>query len=527
MQHKWKVVEGGAGAGAGGGGGDQRRRCVTASLSMLIAATLAFLAYVAFFPYDGAGGLYRWWRCEGCGDAAGGVAFDEAAMAQGPTAGGARRRSPTTLSHIVFGVGASARTWDKRRGYAELWWRPGEMRGHVWLDEQPVGPWPAATCPPYRVSADASRFGDRASASRMARIVADSFLAVTAEMANGTTDSPEARWFVMGDDDTVFFPDNLVAVLNKYDHEEMYYVGAPSESVEQDVMHSYGMAFGGGGFAVSYPAAAELAKAIDGCLERYRLFYGSDQRVQACLSELGVPLTREPGFHQVDVRGDAYGMLAAHPLAPLVSLHHLDHIEPISPGGQHGSPLDAARRLVRASRLDQARSLQQAFCYQRGPRYTWSVSVSWGYTVQLYPWAVAPHELEVPLRTFKTWRSWADGPFVFNTRPLSRDDACAQRAVFFLSAARNDTSSRGRGRSRATMTEYTRRVAKPGAKECDRPSFLAASTVHTVRVFAPKMSPNEWTRAPRRHCCSTKRTRFGTELEVRIRYCGRGELTTP
>ncbi|KAF0932736.1 hypothetical protein E2562_012077 [Oryza meyeriana var. granulata] len=491
MLHKWKVAEGcGGGGGGGGGGGDQRRRCVTASLSMLIAATLAFLAYVAFFPYDGAGGLYRWWRCEGCGGEAGGFAFDEAAMAQGPTPGGAGRRAPTTLSHIVFGIGASARTWDKRRGYAELWWRPGEMRGHVWLDEQPVGPWPAATCPPYRISADASRFGDRASASRMARIVADSFLAITAEMANGTTDSPEARWFVMGDDDTLFFPDNLVAVLNKYDHEEMYYVGAPSESVEQNVMHSYGMAFGGGGFAVSYPAAAELAKAIDGCLDRYSLFYGSDQRVQACLSELGIPLTRERGFHQVDIRGDAYGMLAAHPVAPLVSLHHLDHIEPISPGG--GSPLDAVRQLVGASRLDPARSLQQAFCYQRGPRYTWSVSVAWGYTVQLYPWTLAPHELEVPLRTFKTWRSWADGPFVFNTRPLRHDDACAQPAVFFLSGARNETSSRGR--ARATVTEYARRAAKPGAKECDRPSFLAASTVRTVRVFAPKMSPNEWTR---------------------------------
>jgi hypothetical protein len=37
---------------------------------------------------------------------------------------------------------------------------------------------------------------------------------------------------VIGDNDTVFFPDNLVAVLNKYDHAEMYYVGAPSESVE-------------------------------------------------------------------------------------------------------------------------------------------------------------------------------------------------------------------------------------------------------------------------------------------------------
>jgi hypothetical protein len=27
----------------------------------------------------------------------------------------------------------------------------------------------------------------------------------------------------------------------------------------------------------------------------------SDERVHACLSELGIPLTREPGFHQVNV----------------------------------------------------------------------------------------------------------------------------------------------------------------------------------------------------------------------------------
>ena len=103
---------------------------------------------------------------------------------------------------------------------------------------------------------------------------------------------------------------------------------------------------------------------------------------------------------QVDIRGDAYGMLAAHPVAPLVSLHHLDHVEPITPRGK--TALDAVRPLVGASRFDPARVLQQSFCYQRGPGYVWSVSVAWGYTVQLYPWAVAPHELEVPLRTFRT-----------------------------------------------------------------------------------------------------------------------------
>ena len=188
---------------------------------------------------------------------------------------------------------------------------------------------------------------------------------------------------------------------------------------------------------------------------------------------------------QVDIRGDAYGMLAAHPVAPLVSLHHLDHVEPISPTGH--TPLDAVKPLVRASRFDSARLLQQAFCYQNGPGYTWSVSIAWGYTVQVYPWAIAPHELEVPLQTFKTWRSWSNGPFVFNTRPLL-GNPCYRPAMFFLSHVRNGTGS-GAG----TVSEYARHAVK-SEKECEQASFRAASTVHTVKVFAPKMSQNAWKR---------------------------------
>lgn len=434
-----------------------------------------------------------------------------------PPAAAVSTSTATTLQHVVFGIAASSRFWDKRKEYIKVWWRPrGAMRGYVWLDRK-VRESNMSTArtglPDIRISSDTSAFpythrrGHR-SAIRISRIVSETF----------RLDLPGVRWFVMGDDDTVFFPDNLVAVLSKYDHEEMYYVGAPSESVEQDVMHSYGTAFGGGGFAVSYPAAAALATAIDGCLDRYRYFFGSDERVKACLSELGVPLTREPGFHQVDIRGDAYGMLAAHPVAPLVSLHHLDHVAPISPQGK--TALDAVRPLVGASRFDPARALQQSFCYQRGPGYVWSVSVSWGYTVQVYPWAVAAHELEVPLQTFRTWRSWADGPFVFNTRPLSPHDACARPAMFFLGRVRNGTA-------RTTVTEYARRAGAAPSKECDKASFRAASTVHTVRVIAPRMSESDWRRAPRRQCCKTKRTRWGSVLEVRIRRCGRGELTSP
>ena len=59
------------------------------------------------------------------------------------------------------------------------------------------------------------------------------------------------------------------------------------------------MAFGGGGFAISYPLARALEKMQDRCIQRYPGLFASDDRMQACMAELGVPLTKELGFHQV------------------------------------------------------------------------------------------------------------------------------------------------------------------------------------------------------------------------------------
>lgn len=105
----------------------------------------------------------------------------------------------------------------------------------------------------------------------------------------------------MGDDDTVFVTDNLIRVLRKYDHGQMYYIGSLSESHLQNIFFSYGMAYGGGGFAISYPLAVALSKIQDRCIQRYPALYGSDDRIQACMAELGVPLTKEQGFHQVRI----------------------------------------------------------------------------------------------------------------------------------------------------------------------------------------------------------------------------------
>ncbi|KAJ6317698.1 hypothetical protein OIU76_013273 [Salix suchowensis] len=203
-----------------------------------------------------------------------------------------RSGQPTNISHILFCIGGSTATWHNRSRYSSIWWVPNVTRGFVWLDQEPNSTQTDKNVPAVMVSSPEwtrFKFSSSRSAVRIARVISDS---VKLRL-------PGVRWFVMGDDDTVYYTDNLVSVLSRYDHNQMWYIGGNSESVEQDAMHSYDMAFGGGGFALSYPLAERLVNMLDGCLERYYYFYGSDQRIWACISEIGVPLTRERGFHQV------------------------------------------------------------------------------------------------------------------------------------------------------------------------------------------------------------------------------------
>lgn len=83
----------------------------------------------------------------------------------------------TNITHILFGIGGSVKSWKDRQQYIKLQWKPNITRGFVWLDQKPYHnmTWPD-TVPPYKVSEDTSRFkyscayGSR-SAVRIARIV--------------------------------------------------------------------------------------------------------------------------------------------------------------------------------------------------------------------------------------------------------------------------------------------------------------------------------------------------------------------
>ncbi|KAF7845460.1 transferring glycosyl group transferase [Senna tora] len=418
---------------------------------------------------------------------------------------------PTNISHVVFGIAGSAKTWPKRHPYVELYWRPNVTRGFVWLDEKPPQnvTWPD-TSPPYKVSADTSSFnytcwyGNR-SAIRLTRIVKETF----------QLGLENVRWFVMGDDDTLFFPDNLVTVLAKYDHNDLYYIGDQSESVEQDVIHSYNTAFGGGGYAISYPLAAHLVNILDGCINRYAQLYGADQKVQACVSEIGVQTTRELGFHQLDIQGSAYGFLAAHPVAPLVSLHHLEAVDQLFPSSTR---LDSLKKLVNAYKMDPGRVLQHSFCYDL--QRNWSVSVSWGYSVELYPTLLTAKVLETALGTFQTWKSWSDQPFVFNIRPVS-SDPCGRPVVYFL----DRVESVGEGETRSTYARYGDVLEK----KCGREDYRATSGIDFVNVTASKFTPDMWKKAPRRQCCDIMNGSDGVKnvVQIKIRECHRFESVTP
>jgi len=238
-------------------------------------------------------------------------------------------------------------------------------------------------------------------------------------------------------------------------------------------------------------------------LVKYPHLYGSDARIFSCLSELGVELTREPGFHQVDARGDIFGMLSAHALSPLLSLHHVDRVDPIFPNMTRN---DALRHLFKAVNVDPGRVLQQTVCYERSRSFT--VSVAWGYAIQVFEGNYYLPDLLRKERTFKPWRRSKDivsSLYTFNTREYI-SDPCKRPVIFFLESAVSG--------SKHVYTDYTRHVVG----NCSRTG--AVNDLKQIRVFSQK--PNlvlGEVKALRRQCCDILPSSHRS-MDINIRECG-------
>ena len=177
--------------------------------------------------------------------------------------------------------------------------------------------------------------------------------------------------------------------------------------------------------------------------------------------------------------GNLFGLLAAHPVTPFVSLHHLDVVEPIFP---NVTQVQALQRLTIPMKLDSAGLMQQSVCYNKAMK--WTISVSWGFAVQIIRGVLSPREMEMPTRTFLNWYRRADyTAYAFNTRPVARNP-CQKPFVYYLSKARFDKNRN------QTVSEYLRhRMQHPLC----RWRMTEPSTIDKVIVYK-EPDPQLWTR---------------------------------
>ncbi|KAJ0940830.1 hypothetical protein HanRHA438_Chr02g0087841 [Helianthus annuus] len=437
----------------------------------------------------------------------------------------------TNVSQLVFCISGSVKAWGNRRSYIREWWRPNITRGYIFFDKEPtvdILPWAYDNLPPYRVSENTTNLEVysrhvKPDVIRIVRTILETF-------REGDMD---VRWYIIGDDDTIFFLDNMVQLLGRYDHTKYFYIGGISECIKSNFDFSFEMAFGGAGFALSYPLVEALVANLDQCIGTYPFYFVSDQILSACIADLGVSLTSEKGFHQIDLVDDISGFLSAHPHAPLISLHHLDIVSPIFPTMDKHKSL---RHLMTAAKVDQTRLLQQTVCYQK--QNYWTFSIAWGYSAYIYEQLIPRSILRRPFETFTPWSLIRKPPdYMFNTR-LVTNNSCETPHIFYFhsitkvnsnndsdsnSNSNTNSNSNSNSNSNTTSDEIMLTYVR------DKPRQLSACSPHNsadhiskIQVYTPATKLNFVEH--RGECCDVLNIDDKNTAEIRIRDCKKTEI---
>ncbi|KAK9762062.1 hypothetical protein K7432_012545 [Basidiobolus ranarum] len=139
---------------------------------------------------------------------------------------------------------------------------------------------------------------------------------------------PLAEWYIMIDDDTYMFFDNLRDRIKslKLDPSKPHYLGLSSVFTGCDGIQHFGdgpnFAHGGSGIVVSSGAMKKMLKIVESCIDRYRDCWAGDIRLALCLRDAGVLITP-----QVDFNGAPPNMkfpfLEQNPCTRPITFHHL------------------------------------------------------------------------------------------------------------------------------------------------------------------------------------------------------------
>ncbi|KAF5786143.1 hypothetical protein HanXRQr2_Chr10g0437231 [Helianthus annuus] len=195
-------------------------------------------------------------------------------------------------------------------------------------------------------------------------------------------------------------------------------------------------------------------------------------------------------------------------MSPLVSLHHPDRIDPIFPSM---TQTNALRHLYEAANIDPHRILQQTVCYDRW--YSWTVSVSWGYAIEVFGVHVLlPDVLRIPV-TFQPWLKNR----VFNTffnfdMRRHHHEPCRRPVVFHL-----DSVHLKEDRITSVYRVMEERNCTFGMSSPRR--------IQEITVYSQKLNLElKQLQSPRRQCCDILPSSSYKLMEINIRSCHEEEL---
>ncbi|KAJ3025010.1 UNVERIFIED_CONTAM: hypothetical protein HDU68_007558 [Siphonaria sp. JEL0065] len=111
---------------------------------------------------------------------------------------------------------------------------------------------------------------------------------------------PKAEWYVMFDDDSFVYIDNLEEYLSTLDPDEPHYIGQSNRFKGCDGVKVFGQgprfAQGGAGIVISRGAMKAIASILDGCILRYKTCWAGDIRVGLCMRDAGILVKHKDGF---------------------------------------------------------------------------------------------------------------------------------------------------------------------------------------------------------------------------------------
>ncbi|KAI8905174.1 hypothetical protein EDD86DRAFT_182583, partial [Gorgonomyces haynaldii] len=136
---------------------------------------------------------------------------------------------------------------------------------------------------------------------------------------------PNADWYVMIDDDTYVFMDNLDERLSQFDPSQPIYIGSANVFQGCDGVTRFGdgpaFAHGGSGIIVSKGAVQKILPILDKCIVKYKDCWAGDIRLGLCLRDAGILITGDHTFNR-DPPHRKYGF-TIDPCDRPSTFHHL------------------------------------------------------------------------------------------------------------------------------------------------------------------------------------------------------------